>query len=71
MPVELGSFDAIIALARAPIDSTSEMKDLSSEQLKDCPIKLYKTQFLTLGISRSCLSRRRMDHSGCALTIGN
>ncbi|GJT52238.1 putative reverse transcriptase domain-containing protein [Tanacetum coccineum] len=83
MPVELGSFDAIIGmdwLAKYQLSCVCSDRVFASpgeinlklhgdeltrlsEQLKDYPPKVYKTQFLT-GELRSCLSRRKTDHSG-------
>ncbi|GKA34836.1 hypothetical protein Tco_0721265 [Tanacetum coccineum] len=37
---------------------------------KNYQTRVYKT-LLTFGELRSCLSKRRMDHSGCASTTGN
>ncbi|GJV37839.1 putative reverse transcriptase domain-containing protein [Tanacetum coccineum] len=57
-------------VARAPYRlAPSEMKELA-EQLKE----LSDKGFIPVpypGELRSCFSKRRMDHSGCTLTIGN
>ncbi|GKG18412.1 hypothetical protein Tco_0372710, partial [Tanacetum coccineum] len=58
-------------VARAPYRlAPSEMKELS-EQLKELSEKGFIRPSSSPWELRSCLSRRRMDHSGCALTIGN
>ncbi|GKE39873.1 putative reverse transcriptase domain-containing protein, partial [Tanacetum coccineum] len=55
-------------VARAPYRlAPSEMKELS-EQLQELS---NKDPVPHLGELRSCLSKRRKDHSGCALTTGN
>ncbi|GKC89382.1 hypothetical protein Tco_1150031, partial [Tanacetum coccineum] len=56
------SFHGAAPVARAPYRlAPSEIKELS-EQLKELSDKSF---------IRSCLSRRRMDHVECSLTIGN
>ncbi|GKC05184.1 hypothetical protein Tco_0996794 [Tanacetum coccineum] len=58
-------------VARAPYRlAPSEMKGLS-EQLKELSDKGFIRPSSSPWEIRSCLSKRRMDHSGCALTIGN
>ncbi|GJS91192.1 hypothetical protein Tco_0773828 [Tanacetum coccineum] len=58
-------------VARAPYRlAPSEMKELS-EQLKELSQRLYKTQFPHPGSLVLVLSRRKSNHSGCALISGN
>ncbi|GJS76716.1 putative reverse transcriptase domain-containing protein [Tanacetum coccineum] len=59
-------------VARAPYRlAPSEMKELS-EQLKELSDKGFiRPIFPRPGELRSCLSRRKMGHSGCALITGN
>ncbi|GJW40825.1 putative reverse transcriptase domain-containing protein [Tanacetum coccineum] len=55
-------------VARAPYRlAPSEMKELS-EQLQELSDKGFIRPSSSLGEPRSCLSRRRMGHSGCAST---
>ncbi|GJS68403.1 hypothetical protein Tco_0682968 [Tanacetum coccineum] len=56
-------------VARAPYRlAPSEMKELS-EQLKELSDKGFIRPSFSPWGARSCLSLRRMDHYGCALTI--
>ncbi|GKA91833.1 putative reverse transcriptase domain-containing protein [Tanacetum coccineum] len=58
-------------VARAPYRlAPSEMKELS-EELKELSDKGFIRRSSSPWELRSCLSRRRMDHSGCALIIEN
>ncbi|GKF34834.1 hypothetical protein Tco_0108034, partial [Tanacetum coccineum] len=58
-------------VARAPYRlAPSEMKELS-EQLQELSEKGFINPVPHPGELRFCLSRRKTDHSGCALITGN
>ncbi|GJV02188.1 putative reverse transcriptase domain-containing protein [Tanacetum coccineum] len=62
---------APVARARVSIGCPPKMKELS-EQYKELSKKDHKAPLVSyLGEPQSCLSKRRMGHSGCALTTGN
>ncbi|GKD89455.1 hypothetical protein Tco_1364962, partial [Tanacetum coccineum] len=58
-------------IARTPYQlASSEMKELSN-QLKEISNKGFIRPSSSPWELRSCLSKRRIDHSGCALITGN
>ncbi|GKF64360.1 hypothetical protein Tco_0187808, partial [Tanacetum coccineum] len=68
---QIGLVPVAAPVARAPYRlAPSEMKELS-EQLKELSDKGFIRPSPHPGELQSCLSRRRTDHSGCALITGN